>query len=45
VGKYADIVAVSLPSDVTDIETHLVEGVAASRVSWASTRERHGAAH
>ena len=43
VGKCADIVAVSLPSTVEDIEGHLVAGVAAERVSWASTRGSLGA--
>lgn len=39
VGKCADIVAVTLPSEIFDIEVHLVSGVSADRVSWASTRE------
>lgn len=41
VGKCADIVAVSLPCPVDDIEAHLVKGVAAGRVAWASTRASH----
>lgn len=39
VGKCADIVAVTLPSEISDIEAHLVAGVSADRVSWASTCE------
>jgi cytosine/adenosine deaminase-related metal-dependent hydrolase len=45
VGKCADIVAVTLPSEISDIEVHLVSGVSADRVSWASTREWQAASN
>ncbi|MGE0462725.1 MAG: amidohydrolase family protein [Vicinamibacterales bacterium] len=34
-GKLAEIVAVALPEDVTDVEEHLVSGVDVRQVSWA----------
>jgi len=34
-GKLAEIVAVSLPAEVQDVEEYLVSGVDVSQVSWA----------
>jgi cytosine/adenosine deaminase-related metal-dependent hydrolase len=36
-GKHAEIVAVSLPDDLEDVEDHLVSGVSAAAVSWAQS--------
>ncbi len=35
-GKLAEVVAVSLPDEVDDIEEHLVSGVPMSAIAWAS---------
>ena len=35
-GKRAELIAVSIPSDVTDVEEYLVSGIQPEAVSWLS---------
>jgi len=35
-GKRADIIQIALPTDVSDIEEHLVSGIAPPAISWAT---------
>jgi cytosine/adenosine deaminase-related metal-dependent hydrolase len=41
-GKLADVVAVTLPGEVDDIEEHLVNGIDARDIGWAWTAESPG---